>query len=608
MCGIIGYTGDRDCVGIILRGLERLEYRGYDSAGLAVLEDGRVDIRKAQGRLSNLAELVKASPVRGNIGIGHTRWATHGEPSYINAHPHADANQRLAIVHNGVIENSYTLRQGLAQKGIAFISETDTEVVAQLLGYYHTGEMLTTLYRVLPMLEGSFALAILDRERPDTIYCARKGGPLIVGRGAGGSLIASDIPAILSYSRDIFFLGEAEIGAVTPEGVSFYDSLGNPLEKTSVHIDWDIDAAEKDGYPHFMLKEIHQQPKVLEETLRHYVDMEKLAVRRERMPFTPAEAKALRRLTLIGCGTAYYAGLMGQSLIRRLARLRADCEIASEFRYSEPLIEADEAFIAISQSGETLDTVAALRLAKAAGRPVIALCNVIGSTVAREADQLMYTLAGPEIAVASTKAYSAQALTLMILALDLAHLRGHMTTAELKTALRALGEIPGQAERLLGQKERIQYFASRHFNCKKIFFIGRLEDYYLAMEAALKQKEISYIHSEAYSAGELKHGPLALIEEGALVIALATQSRVLDKTMSNLLEAKARGGKVVAVGQSPTPELLAAAEVWELPAADERFAPLLGAIPMQLFAYYMALQLGRDIDKPRNLAKSVTVE
>ncbi len=608
MCGIVGYTGQKDCVEFILKGLTRLEYRGYDSAGIAVMEKGRIGVRKAKGRLKNLKNLVEDNPLKGRTGIGHTRWATHGEPSDINAHPHVDVNHQIAIVHNGIIENSYVLRRGLEQKGIRFISETDTEVVVQLFAYYYKDDMLNTLYRVLPMLEGSFALGVIDQHRPDTIYCTRKGSPLIVGESKEGNLIASDIPAILEYSRDIYFLEEMEIAVVEPAAIRFYDEMGNFIKKESSHIDWDMEAAEKDGYAHFMLKEIYQQPKVLADTLNHYVDLEKMAIRREMMPFSPSEAQALDKLTLIGCGTAYHAGLMGQSLVSRLARLQSECDMASEFRYKDPIIEKNEAFVVISQSGETADTIAALRLAKASGSKVAALCNVIGSTIAREAHQLLYTVAGPEIAVASTKAYSAQVLVLMILALDLAHLRGRLSDEELKAGLAELAALPQKAEALLEQKEHIQYFASRQFNCKKIFFIGRLLDFYLAMEAALKQKEISYIHSEAYSAGELKHGPLALIEEGTLVMAMTTQHHVMDKMASNIQEARVRGGTVVAVGSSPTPELRAVAEVWELPPVDDRFAPLLAIIPMQLFAYYMALQRGCDIDKPRNLAKSVTVE
>ncbi len=608
MCGIVGYTGTLDCVDILLKGLTRLEYRGYDSAGLAVIDGEKIDIRKAKGRLSNLTKLVEKSPIKGQTGIGHTRWATHGEPSDINSHPHIDANGQIAIVHNGIIENYYALRKGLEQKGIRFITETDTEVVVQLLGYYYTGDMLSTLYRVLPMLEGSFALGLIDLKSPETLYCTRKGSPLIVGRASHGNLIASDIPAILEYSRDFYLLDELDIAVVGREEIRFYDAMGNEEHKDSVHIDWDMEAAEKEGYAHFMLKEIHQQPQALMDTFNHYVDTEKWEVRREAMPFTTAEARQLQKLTVVGCGTAYYAGLVGVSLISRLARLAVYADVASEYRYKEPLIEEHEAFVVISQSGETADTIAAMRLAKEHGRKVAALCNVIGSTIAREADQVLYTLAGPEIAVASTKAYTAQVMILTIMALDLARLRGYLSEEEQKKALRELAEVPAKVAEILKHKEEIQYAASRYANSRSVFFIGRLLDYSMSMEAALKLKEISYIHADAYGAGELKHGPIALIEDGTLVMAYATQKKVLDKICSNIQEVKVRGAQVITISQYDTPELSKLGAVWKLPEVADIFAPLLAVVPAQLFSYYVALQKGCDIDKPKNLAKSVTVE
>ncbi|MEA4892130.1 MAG: glutamine--fructose-6-phosphate transaminase (isomerizing) [Peptococcaceae bacterium] len=608
MCGIVGYTGTLDCVDILLKGLTRLEYRGYDSAGLAVIDGEKIDIRKAKGRLSNLTKLVEKSPIKGQTGIGHTRWATHGEPSDINSHPHIDANGQIAIVHNGIIENYYALRKGLEQKGIRFITETDTEVVVQLLGYYYTGDMLSTLYRVLPMLEGSFALGLIDLKSPETLYCTRKGSPLIVGRASHGNLIASDIPAILEYSRDFYLLDELDIAVVGREEIRFYDAMGNEEHKDSVHIDWDMEAAEKEGYAHFMLKEIHQQPQALLDTFNHYVDTEKWEVRREAMPFTTAEARQLQKLTVVGCGTAYYAGLVGVSLISRLARLAVYADVASEYRYKEPLIEEHEAFVVISQSGETADTIAAMRLAKEHGRKVAALCNVIGSTIAREADQVLYTLAGPEIAVASTKAYTAQVMILTIMALDLARLRGYLSEEEQKKALRELAEVPAKVAEILKHKEEIQYAASRYANSRSVFFIGRLLDYSMSMEAALKLKEISYIHADAYGAGELKHGPIALIEDGTLVMAYATQKKVLDKICSNIQEVKVRGAQVITISQYDTPELSKLGAVWKLPEVADIFAPLLAVVPAQLFSYYVALQKGCDIDKPKNLAKSVTVE
>jgi glucosamine--fructose-6-phosphate aminotransferase (isomerizing) len=608
MCGIVGYVGKEDCVDILLKGLERLEYRGYDSAGIAVIDQAAINIRKAEGRLNNLKEKIAAEPIMGKTGIGHTRWATHGEPSYINSHPHLDAQATIAIVHNGIIENYYVLRKALEQKGICFLSETDTEVIVQLLGYYYDGDMLSTLYRVLPMLEGSFALGVLDVTCPGTLYCTRKGSPLIVGKGSKGNFIASDIPAILEYSRDIYFLDDYDIAVVFADSIRFYDEMGNELHKDSTYIEWDMAAAEKDGYAHFMLKEISQQPQVLLDTLQHYVDLEKMAIRRETMPFTPAEAKAMTKITLLGCGTAYHAGRVGKSLLESLVRIPAESDVASEYRYKEPMIDPNDTFIVISQSGETADTVAAMRLAKAKGNRIIALCNVIGSTIAREADAVMYTLAGPEIAVASTKAYLAQLLLFELIALDLAHLRGQLDEAQLKEILLALSQLPDQAAALIEQKQDIQYFANRHANCKSVFFIGRQLDYCLAMEAALKLKEISYIHSESYAAGELKHGTIALIESGTLVIAMATQHKVLDKLISNIEEVKVRGAQVITIAQESSPAMEKLAVVWTIPQTLDILAPILAIIPMQLFAYYMALQKGCDIDKPRNLAKSVTVE
>ena len=608
MCGIVGYVGREECVALLLKGLERLEYRGYDSAGVAVIENGGISLRKAQGRLVNLQQEIKENPLEGTTGIGHTRWATHGEPSFINAHPHIDVNGRIAIVHNGIIENYYPLRKSLEQKGVNFLSETDTEVVVQLLGYYYDGDMLSTLNRVLPMLEGSFALGVLDADCPQTLYCTRKGSPLIVGKGETGSFIASDIPAILEYTRDIYFLDDYDIAVLFPDSIRFYDKMGNEIHKESTYIDWDMEAAEKDGYAHFMLKEIHQQPQVIQDTLNHYVNMEKLELRRDTMPFTPEQANKLSKITLLGCGTAFHAGFVGKTLLENLAKIRTSADVASEYRYREPIIEKDETFIVISQSGETADTIAAMRLAIANGNRVVALCNVIGSTIAREADTVMYTLAGPEIAVASTKAYVAQLLLFELIALDLAHLRGQMSDHQLKEALKALAELPKKAEQLIANKEEIQYFTSRNAHVKNVFFIGRLLDYCLAMEAALKLKEISYIHSESYAAGELKHGTIALIEEGTLVVAMATQQKVLDKLISNIEEVKVRGAKILAVAAKPPQVLYKLATVWEIPETLDIFAPLLAIIPMQLFAYYMALQKGCDIDKPRNLAKSVTVE
>lgn len=608
MCGIVGFVGRRPCAELLLNGLERLEYRGYDSAGIAMIGPEGIEVRKTKGRLDQLRHLMSMAPLEGSTGIGHTRWATHGEPSYVNSHPHTDAKGKLAIVHNGIIENYYALRKALEKKGIVFASETDTEVIVQLLSYYDEGDMLSTLYRVLPMLEGSFALGVLSAECPETLYCTRKGSPLIVGRGTEGNFIASDIPAILEHTRDIYFMEDFDIAVVFPESIRFYDGLGNPQEKECVHIEWDLAAAEKDGYAHFMLKEISQQPQILHDTLAHYVDLDHLEIRRETMPFDVEAVKKMGKMVFLGCGSAYHAGRVGKSLIEKMARLPVEIEVASEYRYKDPLIGDQDLFVVISQSGETADTIAAMRMARENGNKVIALCNVIGSTIAREADQVMYTLAGPEIAVASTKAYVAQLLLFQIMALDLAVLNGKMTVEEQKVYLQALRSVPAQAAELIAQKTEIQYYADRYAAAKSVFFIGRLLDYALAMEAALKLKEISYIHSESYAAGELKHGTIALIEEGTLVVAMATQKKVFDKLLSNVEEVKVRGAKVILVGQGQMPSEELAEAYWQIPETPDAIAPLLAIIPLQLFAYYMALQKGCDIDKPRNLAKSVTVE
>ena len=606
MCGIVGYVGEEQCIPILMHGLRKLEYRGYDSAGVAVYNNG-ICIQKAKGKLINLTQQLENNPISGTTGIGHTRWATHGEPNYTNSHPQIDTKGNIAIVHNGIIENYYTLKKSLLQKGIAFVSETDTEVVVQLLGLYYDGDMRTTLLRVLPMLEGSFALAILDANQPDKLYCTRKESPLIVGKGARGNFIASDIPAILKYSRDIYLLDDMEIAVLSREEVHFYDGLGNRIDKQSMNIQWDIDSAEKGGYEHFMLKEINEQPKVLKDTLAHYVDTANHTIRREMMPFTNEQANALKKITIVACGTAYHAGLIGKALIEKLARVNVETDIASEYRYRDPIVGEGETVIVVSQSGETADTIAAMRAAKAKGCRVVALCNAIGSTITREADVVMFTLAGPEIAVASTKAYTTQQLLFVLLALDIGNLRGNITDVQMRDYLKELVTIPQKAQLVVEKLPRVQQFASRVMDSKSVFFIGRGLDYALAMEAALKLKEISYIHSEAYASGELKHGTIALIEQGTLVVAIATQGNILDKTLSNIEEVRARGAKVLVL-TTERKHIMPKAEVWTIPDTSDIFSSILSIIPMQLFAYFMALLKGCDIDKPRNLAKSVTVE
>ena len=502
------------------------------------------------------------------------------------------------------------LRKTLIEKGYTFVSQTDSEVIVHLLHYCQQGSTLDTIYKVLSLLEGSFALGILLRDEPDKLYCVRKDSPLVVGTSKHGNFIASDVPAFLEHSRDVYFLEDREVAVLTANTVSIYDSMGVKVERTYTHIDWDIAAAEKTGFAHFMLKEIHEQPDVLREMIHHYVDIEKMAIKESYMPLTKSDVDLLSHITIVACGTAYYAGYVGRAVIESLTRIPVVVDIASEYRYRNPIVQPNELVIVISQSGETADTIAAMRSAKASGARIIAICNVVGSTITREADDVLYTLAGPEIAVASTKAYSSQLMMLYILALDIAAKKGMMNESELKSKICALCSIPQMAQTILEEKEHIQHFASEVYDSKNVFFIGRGLDNALSMEAALKLKEVSYIHSEAYPAGELKHGPIALIEQGTLVIAIATQKRLLEKTANNVKEVSVRGARVLVValsGQQSDIEY-ESDNIWHVPEIDELFAPVLTIIPLQLFAYYMALNRGCDVDKPRNLAKSVTVE
>jgi glucosamine--fructose-6-phosphate aminotransferase (isomerizing) len=612
MCGIVGYIGPKDAVPILMEGLARLEYRGYDSAGIAVLKGGQVAVRKAKGRLSQLAELLSDKPASGNVGIGHTRWATHGEPSDMNAHPHTDVKGHIAVVHNGIIENHETLRRFLQSTGCRFVSQTDTEVIAHLLNHLYEGDMLKAIAQAIGMLEGSFALAIVTQTEPDALFCVRKDSPLVVGMGQGEQFIASDIPAIINYTRDVVLLEDKEIAILRRDGISLYDPYGRSKEFVPFHVDWDVSAAEKGGYAHFMLKEISEEPEALQKTLSAHVDTAAGNIRENSFPMTDKEARDLKKLTIVACGTAYHASVLGKYLIERLARLPVDVDIASEFRYRDPIIKPGEAFLAVSQSGETADTLAALREARKRDAKVMALTNVVGSSIAREAGEghVLYTWAGPEIAVASTKAYITQVEMLALLAIDLAKKRNAIADTLYTQLLSGLAALPQAAVKALENRESIQRFADRNKDQKHVFFIGRGLDYALAMEASLKLKEVSYIFSEAYAAGELKHGTIALIEPGTLVVAILTQQSLADKTLSNVREVKARGARVLMVA----PESLAekarpeADELWLVPDVYELFLPLLTIIPLQLLAYHMAVERGCDVDKPRNLAKSVTVE
>ena len=609
MCGIVGYIGSKNASPILMEGLERLSYRGYDSAGVAVIgPDGKIGVRKAKGRLENLAGLLKESPVSGNIGIGHTRWATHGEPSDLNAHPHTDVKGGIAVVHNGIIENHAALRRHLEQTGAKFVSQTDTEVIAHLLNWLYDGDMKRTLIRAMGMLEGSYALGILCDHEPGDLYCARNDSPLVVGARDGEGFIASDIPALLSHTRDVIFLQDKEIAVLNRQGISVFDAYGNHCHHPVFHVDWDLTSAEKGGYAHYMLKEIHEQPEAARKTAAPRLDVPE----ENWLPIRPEEAKRLKKITIVACGTAYHAGIYGQYAIEKLARIPVEAAIASEYRYRDPIIGEDELFIAVSQSGETADTLAALREAKRRGAHVIALCNVVGSTIAREAgeENTLYTYAGPEIAVASTKAYTTQAELLFLLGMALGKMRGHLTAEQAEALAAEVRALPEKMETALKTETQLQRIASTASQKKHVFFVGRGMDYALSMEAALKLKEVSYIFSEAYAAGELKHGPIALLQEGRLVVATITQPQLIDKAMSNLKEVKARGARILAICRESLREKVEP-EVDELiliPDADELLCPLLAAIPLQLFAYCMAVQRGCDVDKPRNLAKSVTVE
>lgn len=609
MCGIFGYTGHAQAAPILMDGLQRLEYRGYDSAGIAVLDGERLAVRKTKGRLENLTALLETSPVSGTAGVGHTRWATHGGPSDENAHPHTDADGRFAVVHNGIIENHAELRRWLESEGYTFRSQTDTEVVAHLLARHFKGDLPQALREAIHYLRGAFALAVLCQDAPGMLCAARVDSPLVIGMSEGGQFIASDIPALLPYTREVLLLEDGEIAVVTPEGCVCYNPFGQRTAHKVETVTWEQQSADLGGYPHYMSKEIHEQPAAMRAVLAAYTQAShgKHAFGQQVIP--PEQAAGLERLFLIGCGSAYHAAAVGKLLIERLARVPVETDIASEFRYRNPILRPGDLCVCISQSGETADTLAALRLAtKSTG--TLGIVNAVGSTLSREAGSVLYTHAGPEIAVATTKGYMTQVLSLSLLALQLALSRGQMDEAEAGRALNWLSQTPAQAEGILGNVRHIQRFASAHCDHHNVFFIGRGLDYALAMEASLKLKEITYTHSEAYAAGELKHGTIALVEPGTLVVALVTQPDLADKTFSNIVEARARGAEVLVLTTKSMGARAgeAADEVWEIPDTEPIFAPLLGIIPMQLLAYYIALARGCDVDKPRNLAKSVTVE
>ena len=606
MCGIVGYVGKRSAQDVLLDGLEKLEYRGYDSAGVALAQEGGIRVVKSKGRLDALRQkLAVQALAESSCGIGHTRWATHGEPSDVNSHPHS--TPRVSIVHNGIIENYGALKERLAARGYTFESETDTEVLVKLIDSCYHGEPLQALHEALSMVRGSYALAVLFKDFPDTIFAVKKESPLIVGWGEGENFVASDIPALLKYTRDYSVLEEGDLAVVTAQGIRFYNAFGEPVERQRLTADWDQEAAEKGGYPHFMLKEINEQPAAITATVSPRVEdgMPDL-----RIPeLTDERLRSIRTVHLVACGTAMHAGMVGKAAIETLARVPAEVDIASEFRYRDPILNKDDLVIIISQSGETSDTLAALKLAKSRGVPVLAIVNVVGSSIARAADYILYTYAGPEIAVASTKAYVVQMCVLYLFALRLAYARGKLEEAETKRLTAELLRAGEVIKPRLDDCEQIKYLASRFVNTQSCFFIGRGFDYALSLEGSLKLKEISYVHSDAYAAGELKHGTISLITDGVPVIALATQKQVYEKTISNAKETKSRGARVIlfTTKDAVVPEGVADYIV-RLDEYEDLLMPLQLIVPLQLFAYYMAVLRGCDVDKPRNLAKSVTVE
>lgn len=608
MCGIVGYIGDQQAAPILLDGLEKLEYRGYDSAGIAVYDGQEMHVMKAQGRLKVLSELSHGGELLpGTLGIGHTRWATHGAPSDTNAHPHFNQDRTIAVVHNGIIENYLKLKKKLEKKGYAFVSETDTEIIAQLLDYYYDGNPLRAITKVMHRMEGSYALGIIFSDHPDELYAVRKDSPLIVGHTKGGSIIASDVPAVLKYTRDVVFIENEEIVRMTEDQMEFFNVDEEPIEKETVHIDWDVNAAEKSGYEHFMLKEMYEQPKAITDTFSPRLKDGRIVI--EELGMSDEDIKAIRKIMIVACGSAYHTGMTSKYVFEGLARIPVEVDLASEFRYRDPILEEGTLLIVVSQSGETADTLAALREAKSKGVRVLGIVNVVGSSIAREADNVMYTWAGPEIAVATTKAYSAQLIALYLLAMKFAHVRGELSDAGLAEMIEEMKELPAQVEMMLNNQNKIQKFANRYLAARSIFFIGRGIDYAISLEGSLKLKEVSYIHSEAYAAGELKHGTISLIEEGTLVCAVLTQEELYKKTISNMVEVRTRGAFVMAVTNVDNTEVERAADyVVYIPRTNRYFTNSLAIIPLQLFGYYVAVGRGCDVDKPRNLAKSVTVE
>ena len=607
MCGIVGYIGKKEAAPILINGLSKLEYRGYDSAGIAVISDGMLDVIKTKGRIADLEAKVKEKVPTGTVGIGHTRWATHGAPSDINSHPHVSASGDIAVVHNGIIENYLGLKKMLIEKGYKFVSETDTEVLAHLAQMHYNGNLVDTLIKVIKDIRGSFAIGLIDKNNPDEIVAVRKDSPLIVGLGEGENFIASDIPAILEYTRKIYLLNDLEVVHLTRDKVELCDLDKKLITKNVFNVEWNVAAAEKSGYEHFMMKEIAEQPKVVHDTLTPRI--KDGVIEFDTVKITAEELKNISRVFIVACGTAYHAGMVGKYLIEKLARIPVEVDIASEFRYRDPIIDNKTLVIVVSQSGETADTLAAVREAKENGARVLAIVNVVGSSIAREADDVIYTWAGPEIAVASTKGYTTQLSAMYMIAIKFGVLNGHITVNEEKELVKELLTIPEKMDVLMGKLDPVKEMAKKYHCERDVFYLGRGLDYLVAMEGSLKLKEISYIHSEAYAAGELKHGTIALIEDGTVVFAIATQEALFEKMLSSIKEVKARGAKVIALAQEGNTQIEEVVdEVLYLPRINDKFASILSVVPLQVFAYYCAVNKGCDVDKPRNLAKSVTVE
>ncbi|OHW62117.1 glutamine--fructose-6-phosphate aminotransferase [Andreesenia angusta] len=609
MCGIVGYIGYREATSVLIDGLSKLEYRGYDSAGVAILGESKLTIAKKKGRLANLEDRINEFPIEGTIGIGHTRWATHGEPSDVNSHPHFNGKESISVVHNGIIENYMYLKEWLISLGYEFKSDTDTEVIAHLVDHNYNGDIVEAVAKTVQKLEGSYALGVVSKQEPDRLVAIRKDSPLIVGLGKGENFIASDIPAILNYTRDVYLLEDKEMVVLTKDAVEIQTLEGLPVEKEIFHVTWDAQAAEKGGYEHFMIKEIHEQPKAIKDTMTSRIMSDSDEIVLDDIKLTKEDLDNINKVFIVACGTAYHAGMVGKYVIEKLARIPVEVDIASEFRYRNPIMDEKTLLIVVSQSGETADTLAALREAKKAGARVMAVTNVVGSSVAREADDVFYTWAGPEIAVASTKAYTTQLIAMYILALYLGRLNGKLSVEEFRTIRDEMLVLPEKVEKLIQNKEELQKFADKNHMHRDMFYIGRGLDGSVSLEGALKLKEISYIHAEAYPAGELKHGPIALIDQDIPVIALATQEELFEKMVSNIKEVVTRGAKVISFALEGNTDIEQVSDqVVYMPRTISILTPILSVIPLQLLSYYVAVIRGCDVDKPKNLAKSVTVE